>query len=67
MKFAFVAALSACLASVDAFSALSVGGKIPAVDMFYEFGNPDGKYNMAEYTANRKVAVVGLPGAFTPT
>lgn len=64
---AFLAALSASVASVGAFSAVSVGGKIPAVDMFHDFGNPDAKYNMAEYTANKKVAVVGLPGAFTPT
>ena len=64
---AFLAALSASVASVGAFSAVKVGGKIPAVDMFYDFGNPDAKYNMAEYTANKKVAVVGLPGAFTPT
>ena len=63
---AFVAALSASVASVGAFSAVKVGGKIPAVPMFYDF-DPDAKHNMAEYTANKKVAVVGLPGAFTPT
>jgi len=64
---AFLAAVSASVASVGAFSAAKVGGKIPAVPMFYDFGNPDAKHNMAEYTANKKVAVVGLPGAFTPT
>lgn len=63
---AFLAALSASVASVNAFSALKVGGKIPAVDMFYDF-DPDAKANMAMYTADKKVAVVGLPGAFTPT
>lgn len=62
---ALLAALSA--ASVEAFSAVKAGGKIPAVEMFHDFGNPDAKHNMAEYTANKKVAVVGLPGAFTPT
>lgn len=62
---ALLAALSA--ASVEAFSAVKAGGKIPAVEMFHDFGNPDAKYNMAEYTADKKVAVVGLPGAFTPT
>lgn len=64
---AFLAALSASVVSVTAFSAAKVGGKIPAVDMFYDFGSPEFKHNMAEYTANKKVAVVGLPGAFTPT
>ena len=64
---AFLAAVSASVASVGAFSAVKVGGKVPAVPMFYDFGNPDAKHNMAEYTANKKVAVVGLPGAFTPT
>jgi len=64
---AFLAAVSASVASVGAFSAVKVGSKIPAVPMFYDFGNPDAKHNMAEYTANKKVAVVGLPGAFTPT
>ena len=62
---ALLAALSA--ASVEAFSAVKAGGKIPAVGLFHDFGNPDAKYNMAEYTADKKVAVVGLPGAFTPT
>ncbi len=64
---AFLAAISASVASVSAFSAVKVGGKIPAVDMFYDFGDSEAKHNMAEYTANKKVAVVGLPGAFTPT
>jgi len=63
---AFLAALSASVASVGAFSAVKVGSKIPALDMLYDF-DPDAKLNLAEYTANKKVAVVGLPGAFTPT
>lgn len=63
---AFLAALSASVASVDSFSAIKVGSKIPAVDMFYDF-DPEAKCNMAMYTADKKVAVVGLPGAFTPT
>lgn len=61
---ALLAALSA--ASVEAFSAIKAGSKIPAVDLFHDF-DPDAKHNIAEYTANKKCAVVGLPGAFTPT
>ena len=63
---ALLAALSASVASVNAFSAVKAGGKIPAVDMFFDFG-PDEKCDMAMYTAGKKVAIVGLPGAFTPT
>jgi len=68
MKVATIclAALSARVTSVGAFSALKVGSKIPAVEMFYDF-DPEARCNMATYTANKKVAVVGLPGAFTPT
>lgn len=65
--FSYLAVLSACITSADAFSAIKAGAKIPAVDMFHDFGSPDLVHNMAEYTANKKVAVVGLPGAFTPT
>lgn len=63
---AFLAALSTCVAPVDAFSAVKVGGKIPSVDLFHDF-DPEARHNMAEYTADKKVAIVGLPGAFTPT
>jgi len=49
-------------------SVVKTGDKIPAAPLFEnKFGDPDAKLNMVEYTANRKVAVVGLPGAFTPT
>jgi len=64
---ALLATLSAGIVSVEAFSAIKVGGKVPAVPMFYDFGDPGAKHDMAEYTANKKVAIVGLPGAFTPT
>lgn len=61
------AVVSSCLASsVSAFSAITAGSKIPSVELFHDFA-PDAKHNMAEYTAGKKVAVVGLPGAFTPT
>jgi len=64
---AFLAALSASVSSVSAFSAIKAGAKIPAEEMFFDFGDPTAKVNMAAYTANKKCAVVGLPGAFTPT
>jgi peroxiredoxin len=47
------------------FAAVAPGDKIPAVDLHRGF--PPDMVNIAEYTAGRKVAVVGLPGAFTPT
>jgi hypothetical protein len=48
-----------------AFAAVAPGDKIPAVELHKGF--PPEFINVAEYTAGRKVAVVGLPGAFTPT
>ena len=48
-----------------AFAAITPGSKIPPVDL--HFGFPPQMVNMAELTAGRKVFVVGLPGAFTPT
>ena len=43
---------------------VAVGDKIPSIDLHKDF--PPDMVNMAEYTKGRKVAVVGLPGAFTP-
>eukprot|EP00927_Polykrikos_kofoidii_P085307 TRINITY_DN924_c0_g1_i6.p1 TRINITY_DN924_c0_g1~~TRINITY_DN924_c0_g1_i6.p1 ORF type:complete len:215 (+),score=50.99 TRINITY_DN924_c0_g1_i6:76-645(+) len=43
----------------------SVGEKIPAVAM--DFGFPPEAVDMATYCAGKKVVIVGLPGAFTPT
>jgi hypothetical protein len=43
---------------------VAAGDKIPAVELHKGF--PPDMINIAEYTAGRKVAVVGLPGAFTP-
>ena len=61
----FLAAASMAITSVNAFAAITPGSKIPAEDL--DFGFPPQKVNMAELTAGRKVFVVGLPGAFTPT
>ena len=48
-----------------AFAAITPGTKIPAVDLHSGF--PPSMVNMAEHCAGRNVAIVGLPGAFTPT
>jgi len=42
-----------------------IGEKIPAVEMHQGF--PPEKINLRDFCANKKVIMVGLPGAFTPT
>lgn len=44
---------------------LAVGSKFPAVELM--FGFPPEKIDMAERVKDKRVIVVGLPGAFTPT
>ena len=47
---------------------VAVGDKIPAVDLM-ELKQPGGKpetVNLAELIAGKKVAIFGVPGAFTP-
>lgn len=44
---------------------IKVGDKIPSIEMHLNF--PPKKINMADYVKGRKVVIVGLPGAFTPT
>lgn len=49
-----------------AVSAIRVGDKIPSgVDLHYGF--PPEKINIADRIAGKKVILLGLPGAFTPT
>lgn len=43
----------------------SVGDKIPSVDL--QAGWPPQNYNVAEFAADKKIILMGLPGAFTPT
>jgi 2-Cys peroxiredoxin 5 len=44
---------------------LAVGSEIPSVPL--DCGFPPEKVNLAERTKGKRVIVVGLPGAFTPT
>jgi peroxiredoxin len=58
------------MASVALFSALSaaaigVGDRLPAESLDYGF--PPEKVDLAARIAGKKVILVGLPGAFTPT
>ena len=39
----------------------TVGDKLPSVEL--QAGWPPQKYNLAEFAANKKIIVMGLPGA----
>jgi len=44
---------------------IKAGDKIPSIE--FDFGFPPEKINVAEYVKGKKVIILGLPGAFTPT
>jgi 2-Cys peroxiredoxin 5 len=44
---------------------IKVGEKIPSVEL--DLGFPPEKIDVAKRIAGKKVVLVGLPGAFTPT
>jgi peroxiredoxin len=44
---------------------LAIGSKLPDVEI--DFGFPPEKVNLAERVKGKRVIIVGLPGAFTPT
>ena len=47
--------------------ALSVGDKIPSVDLFEMTADGPSSVSSGEYFAGRKIVLFALPGAFTPT
>lgn len=47
-------------------SAINVGDKLPS-SISLDLGFPPDKINLADRVAGKKVIIVGLPGAFTPT
>ena len=50
---------------IAALAAIQPGDKLPWVDLHWGF--PPQRINLPMYCAGRKVIIVGLPGAFTPT
>ena len=57
----------AFLALVGALALQSLVGKPVPGDLVLDFGFPPEKINLAERLSGKKVILVGLPGAFTPT
>jgi peroxiredoxin len=53
------------LGFATAASAVSIGDRVPSIDL--DLGFPPERVNLASRTAGKKVILVGLPGAFTPT
>lgn len=48
------------------FFSIKVGDRMPNVHLDNGFGNPK-NLNLGEFLKGKKVVLVGLPGAFTPT
>jgi peroxiredoxin len=58
-----VTALS--VGSTLGLASIKTGDKVPAVSL--DFGFPPQKVFLPEYTSDKKMLIIGLPGAFTPT
>ena len=61
---AFVAHVIAMAAQVG--TQIAVGGTVPA-GITLDLGFPPAKVDVAAHVAGKKVILMGLPGAFTPT
>jgi 2-Cys peroxiredoxin 5 len=44
---------------------IKAGDTVPSVEL--DFGFPPEKVNVLDYTKGKKIIILGLPGAFTPT
>lgn len=55
----------ACGAAFYAAAGIEVGDTLPEADL--DIGFPPEKVPLKKICAGRKVVIVGLPGAFTPT
>jgi hypothetical protein len=53
------------VSAIPFVNSVKVGDKLPSVELHSGF--PPEKIDLASYTANKNVIIVGLPGAFTPT
>jgi len=51
--------------SIAARGPLPIGSRVPSVELHCGF--PPEKVNLAERTKGKRMIIVGLPGAFTPT
>jgi peroxiredoxin len=54
-----------CAVTLRAGHGIAVGDKVPDVGL--DSGFPPEKVKMGDFCKGKKVVVVGLPGAFTPT
>mmetsp|Transcript_32830 Transcript_32830/g.79449 ORF Transcript_32830/g.79449 Transcript_32830/m.79449 type:complete len:234 (-) Transcript_32830:595-1296(-) len=46
---------------------IKVGDKLPTEKLWTAFGDPEAKVDLLEYSKDKSIVIVGLPGAFTPT
>jgi peroxiredoxin len=58
-------AMSSSEPSTFGVTTIKTGDKIPARSL--DFGFPPKKIFLPEYTSGKKMLIIGLPGAFTPT
>jgi len=55
----------ACAAAAVTAGGVSVGDKLP--DVSFDLGFPPEKVSLQKLCKGKKLVIVGLPGAFTPT